>query len=77
MAIRNFWIHSDVDGKAHPLASGPRSKDGRMETTLYVRESGDSVRAVSISCFPTEQGNRIVVRDETNSERIFDRTFTP
>jgi hypothetical protein len=48
-----------------------------MHTVIKVKEEGNSVEAVSIVCFPTEQGNRIVVRDETNGERIYDRVFTP
>ena len=77
MSLRNFWVESFIDGRKTLLASGPRRKDGEMHTTIKVKEGGNSVEAVSIVCFPTEQGNRIVVRDETNGERIYDRVFTP
>ncbi len=77
MSMRNFWVESFIDGRKSLLASGPRRKDGEMHTVIRVKEGGNSVEAVSIVCFPTEQGNRIVVRDETNGERIYDRTFTP
>lgn len=77
MSLRNFWVESFIDGRKSLLASGPRRKDGQMRTVIRVKEGGNSVEAVSIVCFPTEQGNRIVVRDETNGERIYDRTFTP
>jgi hypothetical protein len=75
--MRNFWVESFIDGRKTLLASGPRRKDGEMHTVIKVKEEGNSVEAVSIVCFPTEQGNRIVVRDETNGERIYDRVFTP
>lgn len=77
MSLRNFWVESFIDGRKSLLASGPRRKDGQMHTVIRVKEGGNSVEAVSIVCFPTEQGNRIVVRDETNGERIYNRTFTP
>ncbi len=77
MSMRNFWVESFIDGRKTLLASGPRRKDGEMHTVIKVKEEGNSVEAVSIVCFPTEQGNRIVVRDETNGERIYDRVFTP
>ena len=77
MSLRNFWVESFIDGRKTLLASGPRRKDGEMHTAIKVKEGGNSVEAVSIVCFPTEQGNRIVVRDETNGERIYDRVFTP
>ncbi len=77
MSLRNFWVESFIDGRKTLLASGPRRKDGEMHTVIKVKEEGNSVEAVSIVCFPTEQGNRIVVRDETNGERIYDRVFTP
>jgi len=77
MSMRNFWVESFIDGRKTLLASGPRGKDGEMHTVIKVKEEGNSVEAVSIVCFPTEQGNRIVVRDETNGERIYDRVFTP
>jgi hypothetical protein len=70
-------VESFIDGRKTLLASGPRRKDGEMHTVIKVKEEGNSVEAVSIVCFPTEQGNRIVVRDETNGERIYDRVFTP
>ena len=77
MSLRNFWVESFIDGRKTLLASGPRRKDGEMHTVIKVKEEGNSVEAVSIVCFPTDIGNRIVVRDETNGERIYDRVFTP
>jgi len=70
-------VESFIDGRKTLLASGPRRKDGEMHTVIKVKEEGNSVEAVSIVCFPTDIGNRIVVRDETNGERIYDRVFTP
>jgi len=77
LSLRNFWVESFIDGRKTLLASGPRGKDGEMHTVIKVKEEGNSVEAVSIVCFPTDIGNRIVVRDETNGERIYDRVFTP
>lgn len=77
MSLRNFWVESFIDGRKSLLASGPRRKDGEMHTVIKVKEEGNSVEAVSIVCFPTDIGNRIVVHDSKSGERIYDRVFTP
>ena len=77
MSLRNFWVESFIDGRKSLLASGPRGKDGEMHTVIKVKEGGNSVEAVTIVCFPTDMGNRIVVHDSKSGERIYDRIFTP
>lgn len=48
MAIRNFWIETNVDGRDTTDASGPKSKDGGFETTISVRHGGASIPAATI-----------------------------
>lgn len=61
MAVRNFWIEVEIDGRKTTLSGGPRAKDGSMSVTLYVREDGDSVRAVHINCEPLGEKNHIAI----------------
>jgi len=41
MAVRNWWIEADVDGRKTPLSGGPRSKDGGFQLTIYQRVKGN------------------------------------
>ena len=50
MAVRNFWIEADIDGRQTVLAGGPRSKDGGMTITIYQRKDGGITEAVKIRC---------------------------
>ena len=47
MAIRNFWIDINVDGRL-PIGAGPKRKDGGFTEEIYIRDSGESKKAVSI-----------------------------
>jgi hypothetical protein len=40
VAVRNFWVSADIDGRATELAGGPRNKNGGMTICLYMREDG-------------------------------------
>lgn len=48
MAMRNFWVEADIDGRATPLSGGTRSKDGEMRITVRQRNKGNSDVAVKI-----------------------------
>lgn len=50
MAVRNFWIEAEIDGRQTALAGGPRSKDGGMTVTIYQRDKGGITEAVNIIC---------------------------
>ena len=40
MAVRNFWINCEIDGRQNDLSGGPRAKDGCMYIKIYQREDG-------------------------------------
>ena len=40
MAVRNWWIEADIDGRRTNLAGGPRNKDGGFELRIYQRDKG-------------------------------------
>ena len=48
MALGNFWIETEIDGRRTTDATGPRAKDGGFVTTVYVRNLGESVEALVI-----------------------------
>lgn len=48
MAVRNFWIVIDVDGRKEKIMCGPRNKEGGFDLTVYHRVDGRSEEAVEI-----------------------------
>ena len=53
MSIRPFWVDVDIDGRSTNLQGGPRARDGQMNVSLLIRDSGEKKIAYKISCFPT------------------------
>lgn len=37
MAVRNFWIDANIDGRLTELSGGPRDKTGGMDVTIKQR----------------------------------------
>lgn len=59
MALRNFWLETEIDGRKTKLKGGPKSRTGGMRTKVYVRDQGTSVLACKIIC--RECGNDLIV----------------
>ena len=69
MALRNFWVDARIDGRETELSGGPRSKDGGLYITLYQRENGSKMEALSINCWADSKGLlHTVVRNKQNGE---------
>jgi hypothetical protein len=56
MAIRNFYIDADIDGRRTGLSGGPASKTGGLSATILVRHEGTILRAVQIWAHAKEDG---------------------
>ena len=50
MAVRNFWVEANIDGRSTKVAGGPVAKDGGMNLKLYQRDDNDIVTAFDIRC---------------------------
>ena len=50
MAVMNFWVDADVDGRSTFVAGGPREEDGGMDVFLYQLDDGQEKRVVRIQC---------------------------
>lgn len=50
MAMRNFYIEADIEGRKTMLTGGPAAKDGGMTVDIRQREEGNSVLAFRIEC---------------------------
>ena len=77
MAIRNFWIRSEIEGRKTLLAGGPRSRTGEMATDLFVKENGEIYQALRISCIPQENGTLRIRVYNADHCTISDHTYNP
>lgn len=67
MATRNFWIEANIDGRKTDLRGGPRSKDGGFDMTIYIRDAGGIVNAITVLGRERDGRLSLTAFDETNS----------
>lgn len=74
MAVRNFWIEADVDGRETPLAGGPRSKDDGFTLTVFVRHDGSILTGFTVSGHAAQDGQlRLSVSPPRAEDRFSDK----
>lgn len=56
MAVRNFWIEADIDGRKTKLKGGPANKHGGLSCYVYQRNHGGIDTAIKIYCYE-DKGN--------------------
>ena len=64
MAVRNFYVEANIDGRETTLGGGPRNKEGDMTVRLYQRDGGAITEVLMIDC-DERDGNLIT--------RVFDK----
>ncbi len=72
MAVRNFWVDADVDGRQTMLGSGHRAKDGGMEVTIYQRDDGSISTALRIACRVNWRGQLVTTARNADGEIVFE-----
>ena len=68
MAVRNFWIDADVDGRETMLSGGPRAKTGGMTIRVKQRKNGFVSNSVSVNCFEHDGVLTTIVHDKDGNE---------
>lgn len=58
MAVRNFYVEANIDGRQTSLGGGPKSKTGEMTVRLYQRNDGAITDALLIEC--REQDGKLI-----------------
>ena len=48
MAVRNFYVEADIEGRGTMLGGGPRNKEGGMTTNIYQRDDGGIVQVLKV-----------------------------
>ena len=70
MAVRNFYVRGDIDGRQTYLQGGPARKDGGMSLYFTQRDKGDIVRAFSIQSYSLSNGTLKTVVFDGNSRPV-------
>ena len=50
MAVRNFYVEANIDGRQTTLGGGPKAKTGEMTVRVYQRDEGKITDALLIEC---------------------------
>jgi len=56
MAVRNFWIKADIDGRKTMMEGGPVRKDGGFSMTIFMRGEGGITKPLEIEGMATKDG---------------------
>ena len=64
MAVRNFYVEANIDGRETTLGGGPRAKEGDMTVHIYQRDEGEISEVLKIDCDE---------RDGVLITRVFDK----
>ncbi len=70
MAVRNFYVEADIDGRKTMLGGGPRAENGGMDVTIYQRNEGRIMTAIRISCRRNSWDGALRTRVEIDGERV-------
>lgn len=74
MAVRNFWIDAQIDGRSTCLTGGPQAKDGGFFMEIYMRDEGQAKVAATISGTAYGGTLRLVVVNKETDESMLIKT---
>lgn len=58
--VLNFYVSAKVDGRANPVAGGPREAEGGFVQEVFIRAHGEPRKALTL--VGTVEGNELVLR---------------
>ena len=70
MAVRNFYVEANIDGRETLLGGGPRANTGEMTVRIYQRNEGNVTDALLIEC-REKDGTLITEVYDKNHNLIF------
>ncbi len=69
MAVRNWWIEADIDGRKTSLSGGPRNREGGFSLRIYQRDNGSIMTAGTIRGHVNNFG-KIVLEGYINGQEV-------
>lgn len=73
MAVRNFWIETNIDGRKTKLTGGPKNKLGGLTTKVYARNAGSIQLACKVVCRECA-GDLIVMIYDKDGQLVYKNT---
>ena len=64
MAVRNYWIETEIDGRKSTLRGGPASKTGGFSQKISIRRNGAISTAVQINGHVLPNGQLLITIEE-------------
>lgn len=62
MSMRNHWLNVSSTSLKNDYATGPRGKADEMTLRLYQDDKGESIKVLTVDCFPrTPEGSKEVI----------------
>ena len=61
MAVRNFWLKANIDGRSTELTGGPQRKDGGFYLTVKQRDDGGIIEPIQVEGYATEEDGEIIL----------------
>lgn len=68
MALRNFWVTANIDGRETLLEGGPRAKDGGLTVKVLQRDDGEKKEVVKVRCW--ERDGLLTTAVEINGQTV-------
>lgn len=59
MAVRPFYIESDIEGRKTMLSGGPKNRHGGISTTIYQRDEGAITQPFKIEQYSVEEEGKL------------------
>ena len=71
MAMRNFWIEGNVDGRRSQITGGPQNKEGGFSLVVHMRDEGESKVGVKLDGFVDSEG-RLHLKGDIGDSKGFE-----
>lgn len=77
MAISNFWVYGDCDGRKTPLSFGPKpGYYNGFTLTIHIKNNGGSFGALKISGRVLRDGTLLLEADDCHGNTLGIKSFT-
>jgi hypothetical protein len=69
VAVRNFYIECDIDGRTNTLTGGPGNREGGFSMVIKQRDRGSIIIAMKITGRADSLGNLVLEAEVSGGDR--------
>lgn len=74
MAVRNYYLEAEIDGRNTKLTGGPSSKEGGFHQTIFMRDEGEIVEALNIYGESDGKTLKLTIYDGETGRKVYELT---